>query len=85
MTTEKAKGDRPKPRAPQISYGGRMAWVVDHLVRVRGTDQGEVTRWVIDRWIDSDGRAYLKENGVELNDFPPPDGVVPIHRRRKSE
>ena len=62
-----------------LSLSGRSAWVIAQLVRLRGTSETETCRWVIDRWIDGEARAYLQHNGVDLNDFPPDTGgVLPI-------
>lgn len=64
---------------PQVSLSGRSAWVIEKLLKLRGTTDAEVARWVIDRWIDGEGRDYLSSYGIELADFADDDGsVVPI-------
>lgn len=55
---------------PQVSLAGRSAWVVQRMLRYRGTSDAEVARWIIDRWIDGEGREYLRSYGIDLLDYP---------------
>lgn len=64
---------------PQVSMVGRMAWVIKHLARLRGNGEQDAVRWVIDRWIDGEGREYLASYGIDVADYIPDDpDVLPM-------
>lgn len=70
---------------PQPSLRGRNAWVLDKLLTLRGTNPAEVAAWIIDQWIDGQGRDYLKTYNIDLRDFcRGGDNVIPIDPGRNS-
>jgi hypothetical protein len=65
---------------PQPSLRGRNAWVLEQLLRIRGTNQAEVAAWVIDQWIDGPGREYLRSYDIDIRDFYNRANVVKFER-----
>lgn len=64
-----------KDLRPQVALSGRTDWVVRRLMRLRGEDAPDVLRWIVDRWIDGEGREFLRSYEIDLLDFPNQDVV----------
>ncbi len=54
---------------PQPTLKGYNAWVVARLVEAKGITQAEVAAWIIDRWVDGNGRLLADEYGISREHF----------------
>ena len=67
---------------PQPTIRGYNAWVLDRLVRAKGTTLAEITAWVVDRWID-ENRAFLaSEFDITRDQFQRPRKLVPYPNKK---
>jgi hypothetical protein len=73
-----ARSNREPSAQPQVSLTGRAAWVVSQLVKIRGVGEAEALRWVLDRWVDGEGREYLRSYDIDLKDYYLKADIVPI-------
>lgn len=69
---------------PQPTLRGRNAWVFNELVAARGAGPAEASGWIIDQWINGEGRGILLETyDIDIRKYRRPSKVVDLNSRRK--
>ena len=66
------------PFKPQPTILGYNAWVMERLVRARGTNPAEATAWVIDRWIEGSQDLLLSRYGISRDQFQAAAKVITL-------
>jgi hypothetical protein len=74
----------PHKFTTQITLLGRAGWVLQQLSHRRGAGDADAAKWVIDQWIEGEGRSYLESFAIDLADYPPAD-VRPIDSERQRD
>lgn len=72
-----------KPFKPQPTILGYNAWVMESLVRARGTNPAETTAWVIDRWIEGNQQLLLSQYGIDRDQFQRSSKVIALPRKSR--
>lgn len=57
---------------------GRTAWVIAKLVKILGKKEADVSRWIIEQWIEGEGRRYLDSYGIDLLDYVQDEAVLAL-------
>jgi hypothetical protein len=69
--------------APQVTLRGRSAYILLELAQSRGGELADSARWIIDRWINGEGRTILKEQfGIDVLAYGTSRKVVSIDRKK---
>jgi len=82
MSRKKLSLDEPHA-APQVTLRGRSAYVLQELAACRGGELADSARWIIDAWINGEGRSVLREQfGIDVLAYRPNNKVVSIDRKK---
>lgn len=85
MPRNKRPEDEPH-LSPQVTLRGRNAWVLQVLLEARGGSLPEVAAWVIDQWIDGEGRKQLMEvYDIDIRDWNRRSNVVAMREKKKRD
>lgn len=71
-------GNNDERCQPQVSMSGRTAWVIAKLVKILGKKEADVSRWIIEQWIEGEGRRYLDSYGIDLLDYVQDEAVLAL-------
>lgn len=68
---------------PQPTLTGYAAWAFARVVEAKGDKPGKVAGWIIERWIDDNGKFLAREFGIKREQFRRTGKVVqhPSSRR----
>ena len=54
---------------PQPTLKGYSAWVFIRLVEAKGRTPAEISAWIMERWIDENGKFLSEEFGISREQF----------------
>ena len=54
---------------PQPTLKGYAAWAFKRLVEAKGTGPAQVSGWIMERWIDENGKLLREEFGISREQF----------------